>query len=116
MAGAELMKENSKVCSDAIPEFQQTAVNLEANITAAKRKVSQTAEQIIVQIREREWGSHYRPRENARVENGEIKRCKDTSTVLGQAIQSSSHVFQQPGSKKLKFRYYAKQEELTKPV
>ena len=55
MAAAELMKEKSKICSDAIREFEQTAVNLEANITAAKRKVSQTAEQIIVQIREREW-------------------------------------------------------------
>ena len=54
MAAAELMKEKSKICSDAIREFEQTAVNLEANITAAKRKVSQTAEQIIVQIRERE--------------------------------------------------------------
>jgi len=52
MAGAELMKEKSKVCSDAIREFEQTAVNLEANTTAAKQKVSQTAEQMMAKIRE----------------------------------------------------------------
>jgi len=54
MAGAELMKEKSKVCNDAICEFEQTAVHLESNITAAQRKVSQTAEQMIAKIRERE--------------------------------------------------------------
>ena len=54
MAGAELMKEKSKVCSDVIRECEQTAVNLEANTTAAKQKVSQAAEQMIAKIRERE--------------------------------------------------------------
>ena len=54
MAGAELMKEKSKVCSDVIREFEQTAANLEVNITAAKRKVSQAAELLIAKIRERE--------------------------------------------------------------
>ena len=54
MAGAELMKEKSKVCSDAICGFEQTAVHLEANITATKQKVSQAAEQMIAKIRERE--------------------------------------------------------------
>ena len=54
MAGAELMKEKSKVCSDVIREFEQTAANLEANTTAAKQKVSQEAEQMIARIRERE--------------------------------------------------------------
>jgi len=54
MAGAKLMKERSKVCSDVIREFEQTAVNLEANTTAAKQKVSQAAEQMILKIRERE--------------------------------------------------------------
>ena len=54
MAGAELMKEKSKVCSDVIRELEQTAANLEANTTAAKQKVSQAAEQMIAKIRERE--------------------------------------------------------------
>ena len=54
MAGVELMTERSKVCIDLIHEFEQTAVNLETNITAAKCEVSQTAEQMITRIRERE--------------------------------------------------------------
>ena len=54
MAAAELIKENSMVCSDMIGEFEQTAVDLETNSIAAKQKVSQTAEQMINKIRERE--------------------------------------------------------------
>ena len=54
MAGAELMKEKSKVCNDVIREFEQTAANLEASTTAAKQKVSQAAELMIAKFRERE--------------------------------------------------------------
>ena len=54
MAAVELIKEKSKVCSDVIREFELTAADLETNSTAAKQKVTQTAEQMINRIRERE--------------------------------------------------------------
>ena len=54
MAAAELIKVKSKACSDMIGEFEQTAVDLETNSIVAKQKVSQTAEQMINKIRERE--------------------------------------------------------------
>ena len=54
MAAVELMKEKSKVCNDTIREFEQTAVNLETSITAAKREVSQAAKQMITKIQELE--------------------------------------------------------------
>ena len=54
MAAAELIKEKSKVFSDVIREFEQTAVDLESNFIVAKQKVSQTAEQMINKIREHE--------------------------------------------------------------
>ena len=54
VAGAELLKEKSKVCSEVLRKFEQTAVNLDTNITAAKHKVFQAAEQMITKIRERQ--------------------------------------------------------------
>ena len=54
MAAVELIKEKSKVCSDVIREFELTAADLETNSTVAKQKVTQTAEQMINKIRERE--------------------------------------------------------------
>ena len=54
MAAVESIEQKKKVCSDAIITFQQVLVELERNITAAKREVSQTAEQMIAKIREHE--------------------------------------------------------------
>jgi len=54
MAGAELMKEKSKIFLDAIRQIEQAAVNLETNTTDAKRKVSQKKKEMIAKIRERE--------------------------------------------------------------
>ena len=54
MAEAELLKEKSKICSDLMREFEQTANNLGTNIAKAKREVSQTAEQMIAKIQQRE--------------------------------------------------------------
>ena len=53
-AGTELMKEKGKICSDVIREFEKTILSLETNISTAKREVSETAEQIITKVRERE--------------------------------------------------------------
>ena len=50
----EVLKERTKVFSDVIRKYEQTVVELEANITDLKREVSQTAEQMIAEIRENE--------------------------------------------------------------
>ena len=54
MTGTELMKEKSKIFEDVIREFEQTVHDLETNIAAVKRKVSQVAERMITKIREHE--------------------------------------------------------------
>ena len=54
LARAALVKEKKEVCRDVIREFEKTELELEGNITAAKRRVSQTAEQMIGKIRELE--------------------------------------------------------------
>ena len=50
----EVLKERTKVFSDVIRKYEQTVVELEANITDLKREVSQKAEQMIAKIREDE--------------------------------------------------------------
>ena len=50
----ELMKEKNKVCSEAIREFEETAINLETNVITAKRQVSRAAEQMMAAIQELE--------------------------------------------------------------
>ena len=50
----EVLKTKIMVFSDAIREYEQTALEVETNITNIKRKVSQTAEQLIGEIRENE--------------------------------------------------------------
>ena len=52
MAGIELMTEKRKVCNDLIREIEETASKLEALISAAKREVSEAADQMIAKIRE----------------------------------------------------------------
>ena len=54
IAEAERMKETIQACSDLIRQFETTEAELEANITIAKRQVSETAEQMVAKIRERE--------------------------------------------------------------
>ena len=49
-----VLKERTKVFSDVIRKYEQTVVELEANITDLIREVSQTAEQMIAKIRENE--------------------------------------------------------------
>ena len=116
MTGAELMKEKSKVCSDVIREFEQTAVNLEANITAAKRKVSQTAEQIIARIREcdREAITDLEKTRVSRTEK--LNAAKTQVQSLAKQFNQAAEFANNLATTLLKFRYYAEQAELTKAV
>ena len=54
LAGVELMKQKHQTCREIIGQFQETAASLEANIATAKRQVSQSAEQMIAVVHERE--------------------------------------------------------------
>ena len=54
IAEAERMKETIQAYSDLIRQIETTEAELEANITIAKRQVSETAEQMVAKVRERE--------------------------------------------------------------
>ena len=54
MSGAKIIKEKETQLCQVIKEFEETISELERNFTAAKREVSRTAEQMIVDIRHRE--------------------------------------------------------------
>ena len=53
LASAELAKEKQKAYEDVIQQFELVAAELEANVAAAKREVSEAAEEMIAAIRER---------------------------------------------------------------
>ena len=50
----EVLKTNTKFFGDTIREYEQTVLELETNLTNAKREVSKAAEQMIAKIREHE--------------------------------------------------------------
>ena len=54
MADIVLTREKEKVLKDVIQKFEKTISLLETNVANAKREVSQTAEQMIAKIRDRE--------------------------------------------------------------
>ena len=102
MAGAELMKEKRKVCSDVIREYENTALKLDTNITAAKREVSQAAEQKIAKIREREREAII-TLENTRVSrmeklNSVTKQVESLTKQLDQAVEFANNLLQRSSS------------------
>ena len=54
ISGAKIIKEKETQLCQVIKEFEETISELERNFTTAKREVSRTAEQMIVDIRHRE--------------------------------------------------------------
>ena len=50
----EVLKTKTKVFGDTIREYEKTALELEANLTNAKREVSKAAEKMIARIQENE--------------------------------------------------------------
>ena len=54
MSGTKIIKEKETQICQVIKEFEETISELERNFTTAKREVSRTAEQMIVNIRQRE--------------------------------------------------------------
>ena len=54
MSGAEMIKEKIRQLGEVIRQFEETASELERNVATAKRGVSQAADQMIAEMRERE--------------------------------------------------------------
>ena len=91
-----------KVCSDAIKTFQQVVVELERNITIAKREVSQTAEEMIAKVREHEREAT-KILENTRVSrmekiNSLNEQVKSLIKQLDQAVQFAKNLVERSSS------------------
>ena len=103
MAFAELMKLKSKVCSDVLlDEFEQAAVDLETNSIVAKRKVFETAEQMITKIRERQREA-ITTIENTRVLRNEKLNAAKTQVQslvkqMNQAVEFASNLVRRSSS------------------
>ena len=102
MAGAELMKEKRKDCSDVIREYENTALKLDSNINAAKREVSQAAEQMVAKIREHERET-ITTLENTRVSrmeklNSVTKQVQSLTKQLDQAVEFANNLLQRTSS------------------
>ncbi|XP_022807291.1 E3 ubiquitin-protein ligase TRIM56-like [Stylophora pistillata] len=54
IARTKLLKDKKELCQGVVREFEKTEVELEANITTAKRKVSQTVEEVMGKLRQLE--------------------------------------------------------------
>ena len=102
MAAVESIEQKKKVCGDAIKTFQQVVVELERNVTAAKREVSQTAEQMITKIREHEREAT-KILENTRVSriekiNSLNEQVKSLMKQLDQAVQFAKNLVERSSS------------------
>ena len=102
MAAVESIEQKKKVCGDAINTFQQVFVELERNITAAKREVSQTAEEMVAKIREHERKAT-KILENTRVSrmekiNSLNEQVKSLIKQLDQAVQFAKNLVERSSS------------------
>ena len=102
MAAVESIEQKKKVCGDAINTFQQVVVELERNITAAKREVSQTAEEMVAKIREHEREAT-KILENTRVSrmekiNSLNEQVKSLIKQLDQAVQFAKNLVERSSS------------------
>ena len=102
MAAVGSIEQKKKVCGDAIKTFQQVFVELERNITAAKREVSQTAEEMVAKIREHERKAT-KILENTRVSrmekiNSLNEQVKSLIKQLDQAVQFAKNLVERSSS------------------
>ena len=98
----EVLKQRTNVLSDAIREYEKTAHELETNITNIKREVSQTAEQMIAKIREKER-QIITACENTRVSRAESlnsakAQVQSLQKQINQAIEFAENLIQRSSS------------------
>ena len=99
---AELIKEKGNAYSAAIRKFEETESQLEANITAAKRDVSQAADQMVAKIREREREA-ITALENTRVSrveklNSVKTQVQSLAKQINQAVEFANNLVQRSSS------------------
>ena len=102
ITGTEMMNEKRNICSNVVREFEQIILDLETNISTAKCKVSEAAEQIITKVRE-----HEREAINA-LENTRVSRTEKLSSLktqvqslakqINQAIEFAENLVQRSSS------------------
>ena len=102
IAAVESIEQKKKVCGDAIKTFQRVVVELERNITIAKREVSQTAEELIAKVREHEREAT-KILENTRVSrmekiNSLNEQVKSLIKQLDQAVQFAKNLVERSSS------------------
>ena len=102
MAAVESIKEKGKLCSNVIRQFEQTAVDVETNTNAAKRQVSQRADQMIAKIREREREAitaldKTRMSKLEKLNNG-TNQLQSLLKQINQAIEFASNLIQRSSS------------------
>ena len=96
------MKEKVQACSDFIRQLETLEFELETNITTAKGSVSQTAEQMVAKIREREREA-ITALENTRLSRTEkLHSAKETAQSLkkqrNQAVEFANNLVQRSSS------------------
>ena len=102
LEGVESMKQKHQTCRDIIRQLEETAANLEANIATAKQQVSQSAEQMIAVIREREREA-ITTLENTRVSRMQKldavkKQVQQLEKQIKQAVEFASELAQRSSS------------------
>ena len=88
LAGVESMKQKHQTCRGIIRQLEEAAANLEANIATAKRQVSQSVEQMIAVIHEREREAI------TTLENTRVSRMQKLDTVKKQVQQLEKQIKQ----------------------
>ena len=88
LARVESMKQKHQTCRDIMRQFEETAANLEANIATAKRQVSQSAEQMIAVVYERERESI------TMLENTRVSRMQKLNAVKKQVQRLEKQIKQ----------------------
>ena len=102
MSGAEMINEKLKELGEVIRQFEETASELERNVATAKRGVSQAADQMIAEIREREREAII-SLETARVTrlekiNTAIQEAQSLVKQMNQAVEFANNLTQRSSS------------------
>ena len=102
MSGAEMIKTKIRELGEVIRRFEKTASELEMNVATAKRGVSQAADQMIAEIREREREAII-SLETIRVTrleriNSAIQEAQSLVKQMSQAVEFASNLTQRSSS------------------
>ena len=100
MSGAKIIKEKETQLCQVIKEFEETISELERNFTAAKREVSRTAEQMIVDIRHREREAivSLETTRVSRLENAAKQEVESLVKQVSQAAEFAENLVQRGSS------------------